>query len=128
MFTSDYALYWFDYLAGYDTVFVELGWNHPTSQHIAMGRGAANVQEKDWGAIITWTDYEKPYLANSAEVYNEMLAVYSGGAKYIVMFNYPRYPETNPYGLLNENHFEAMKQFWAYIHTFPRGVYTKLNG
>ncbi len=25
-FTSDYALYWWDYLAGYDTVFVELGW------------------------------------------------------------------------------------------------------
>jgi hypothetical protein len=128
MFTSDYALYWFDFLAGYDTVFVELGWNHPTLQHIAMGRGAANVQEKDWGAIITWTDYEEPYLANSTEVYNEMLTAYSGGAKYVVMFNYPRYPETNPYGLLNENHFEAMKQFWVYIHTFPRGVYTKVNG
>ena len=26
-FTSDYALYWFDYLAGYNTVFVELNRN-----------------------------------------------------------------------------------------------------
>ena len=26
-FTSDYALYWFDYLGGYDTLFAQLGWN-----------------------------------------------------------------------------------------------------
>ena len=64
IFTSDYALYWFDYLAGYDTVFGELGWNHNSTQHIALGRGAANVQEKDWGTIIVWNsldrkDYDK---------------------------------------------------------------------
>ena len=46
MFTSDYALYWFDYFVGYDTVFVELGWNHDTLLHIALGRGAVNLQEK----------------------------------------------------------------------------------
>ena len=27
LFTSDYTLYWFDYKAGYDTVFTEFGWN-----------------------------------------------------------------------------------------------------
>jgi hypothetical protein len=48
-FTSDYALYWFDYLAGYDTVFVELGWNHSRAQQIGLCRGAANMQEKEWG-------------------------------------------------------------------------------
>ncbi|MBN1243970.1 hypothetical protein JXA31_00065 [Candidatus Bathyarchaeota archaeon] len=64
MYTSDYALYWFDYLAGYDTVFVELGWNHSTTKHIALCRGAANAQGKDWGAIIVWTYYEPPYLAS----------------------------------------------------------------
>jgi len=26
-FTSDYALYWFDYLAGYDVLFAQFGWN-----------------------------------------------------------------------------------------------------
>ena len=51
-FTSDYALYWFDYLSGYDAVFAELGWDHNRTQHIALNRGAADVQNKDWGTII----------------------------------------------------------------------------
>ena len=62
IFTSDYALYWWDYLGGYDTVFAELGWNHSTTQQIAMCWGAANMQGKNWGAMITWTYYEPPYL------------------------------------------------------------------
>jgi len=127
MFTSDYALYWFDYLAGYDTIFVELGWNHNTTQHIGMGRGAANVQGKDWGVIITWTYYKEPYLASGPEIYQEMVTAYRAGAKYVVMFNYPTYPEENPYGLLSEKHFAAMKQFWDYIHTYPRGNYGKVD-
>ena len=49
VFTADNALYWWDYLAGYDVVFAELGWNHNEAQHIALCRGAANVQNKDWG-------------------------------------------------------------------------------
>jgi hypothetical protein len=119
MFTSDYALYWFDYLAGYDTVFVELGWNHNTTKHIALCRGAANVQGKDWGAIITWTYYEPPYLASGPEIFEEMLTAYSAGAKYVIVFNYPTYPEKNPYGILTEQHFTAMQQFWTYIHNHP---------
>jgi len=119
IFTSDYALYWFDYLAGYDTVFVELGWDAVTTQQIALCRGAANVQGKDWGAIITWTHYEPPYLATGPEIYQDMLKAYSAGAKYIIVFNYPKYPETNPYGILREEHFAAMKKFWDYVHVCP---------
>jgi hypothetical protein len=44
VFTSDYALYWFDYLAGYDTILVQLGWNHNSAKHIGLCRGAANAQ------------------------------------------------------------------------------------
>lgn len=47
MFTSDYALYWFDYLAGYDCVFVEFGWNHSRTQHVVLGRGVASAHGKD---------------------------------------------------------------------------------
>jgi hypothetical protein len=50
IFISDYVLYWWDYLGGYDTVFAELGWNHSITQQIAMCRGAANMQGKNWGA------------------------------------------------------------------------------
>ena len=119
MFTSDYALYWFDYLAGYDTVFVELAWNHSRPQQIALCRGAANVQGKDWGAIITWTYDEPPYLASGPEILEDMLTAYEAGAKYVVVFNYPTYPEDNAYGILSEEHFSAMQQFWTYMQQHP---------
>jgi len=128
IFTSDYALYWFDYLAGYDTIFVELGWNISTIQQIALCRGAANVQGKDWGAIITWTYYEPPYIASGPEVYQELLTAYRAGAKYAVVFNYPKYPENNIYGILAEEHFTAMKLFWDYVQAFPRDTYGKVDG
>jgi hypothetical protein len=127
-FTSDYALYWFDYLAGYDTIFVELGWGISTIQQIALCRGAANVQGKDWGAIITWTYYEPPYLASGPEIYQEMLTAYCAGAKYVAVFNYPKYPEDNVYGILDEKHFTAMKLFWDYVQAFPRETNGKVEG
>jgi hypothetical protein len=39
VFTADNALYWFDYLAGYNAVFAELGWTNNEAQHIALCRG-----------------------------------------------------------------------------------------
>ncbi len=61
-FASDYALYWFDYLGGYDTIFAEFGSNQSTTQTIAFARGAARMQNKTWGTIITWTYDQPPYL------------------------------------------------------------------
>jgi hypothetical protein len=120
MFTSDYALYWFDYLAGYDTVFVELGWDHDTIKHIALSRGAANVQGKDWGAIIVWTSYEPPYLASGPEIYQEMVSAYCAGAKYVLVFNYAEDAETGePYSILMDEHLEAMQDFWNYTRNNP---------
>ncbi len=128
MFTSDYALYWFDYLAGYDTVFVELGWNHSTPQHIALNRGAANMQGKDWGAIITWTYNEAPYLANGTQILEDMTAAYHAGAKYVIVFNYAEDSETGkPHGTLNDDHFKAMQDFWRYIHDYP-GRHGQIKG
>ena len=120
VFTADNALYWFDYLAGYDTVFAELGWNHNRAQHIAMVRGAANAQNKDWGAIMTWTYDNPPYLASGPEILEDMLTAYEAGAKYVIIFNYPTYPEDNPYGILSEEHFAAMQQFWTHTHQHPQ--------
>ena len=53
VFTSDYVLYWFDYLMGYDVIFAHAGWDHTLEQDIALVRGAANIQNKSWGTIIT---------------------------------------------------------------------------
>ena len=123
-FTADYALYWFDYLAGYDTVFVELGWNHDSQKHIGLCRGAATVQQKEWGTIIVWNDLDK-YNKNKGdyktgpEMLDDMLISYEAGANYIIIFNYPTDPPGNPYGILTDEHFEAMQQFFNYMKQNP---------
>lgn len=49
----------------------------------------------------------------------DMLTSYEAGANYIVIFDFPRYPEDNPYGILTEEHFVAMQQFWQQVCTHP---------
>jgi hypothetical protein len=123
-FTSDYALYWFDYLAGYDTIFAELGWNHNTAKHIGFCRGAATVQQKEWGTIIVWKDRvpeneTKGIYKTGPEMLYDMLVSYKTGADYIIIFNYPTDPPGNPYGILADEHFEAMQKFWNYMQHRP---------
>ncbi len=127
VFISDYALYWFDYRAGFDTIFVEMGWNHSETQHIALGRGAANLQGKEWGNIITWTYENPPYLESPQQILDDMITGYQAGAKYMVLFNYPVYPEANPYGRLTEEHFRVMRDFWTYINARPRNIFGRVE-
>ena len=123
-FTSDFTLYWFDYQAGYNIVFAELGWNNSRIREIALCRGAADMLKREWGTIITWTYNQPPYIANGAEIYQDMVTAYNAGAKYVIVFDYPQYPADNAYGILTEEHFSAMEQFWNYANSFPRGVET----
>jgi hypothetical protein len=108
---ADYALYWWDYLAGYDTVLTEFGSNSSVIQNIALTRGAANMQNKSWGAIITWKYYQPPYLDTGPEIYKQMTMAYQTGAKYIIIFDYPQIGN-NPYGVLTDEHFKALQDFW----------------
>jgi hypothetical protein len=123
LFTADYGLYWFDYKAGYDVVLCEFGWNHSRLLNVALNRGAAKMQNKDWGVIITWTYRHQPYIESGDELYYDMVLAYLSGAKYVVVFNNPT--EDSHYGTLTEEHFYAMKRFWHYIHTNPQrpGIY-----
>jgi len=118
IFTSDYALYWWDYLAGYDVMLAQFGWNHTLVQDIALIKGAARLQNKSWGAIITWKYDEPPYLDSGAEIYNQMLMAYEAGAKYVVIFNYPKIKD-NPYGIMTDEHFEALERFWKDMMAVP---------
>ena len=111
-FTSDYALYWFDYLGGYDVLLAQFGWNHTLEQDIALIRGAANLQNKSWGTIITWKYDHPPYLDTAENIYNQMRTSYEAGAEYIVIFNYRKYPEGNQYGTMTNEHFDALERFW----------------
>jgi hypothetical protein len=116
--TSDYALYWFDYLGGYDTVLAQLGWNHTVEQDIGLVRGAANLQGKSWGTIITWKYTQAPYLADGQEVYEQMRLSYECGAEYVVVFNYAE-NMTGPYGTLQDEHFLALERFWNEVVQNP---------
>jgi len=120
-FTSDYALYWFDYLGGYDVMLAQFGWNHSTVQDIALIRGAARMQNKSWGAIITWKYEGPPYLDSGDEIYQQMRMAYEAGAEYIVIFNYPQIND-NPYGIMRDEHFEALEKFWNGVKTMPKTI------
>jgi hypothetical protein len=117
-FTSDYVLYWFDYKAGYDVVMAQIGWNHTIEQDIALVRGAANMQNKDWGVIITWKYNNPPYLDTGEAIYNQMRMAYEAGAEYVVLFNYAE-NMTGPYGTLQEEHFVNLERFWNEVVQNP---------
>ena len=110
-FTSDYALYWFDYLGGYDVMLAQIGWNCSVAQQIDLVRGAARMQDKEWGVIITWKYDLVPYLDAGNQIYNQMMTSYNAGADYVVLFNYPIL-EGNDYGLMTDEHFIALERFW----------------
>lgn len=117
MFTSDYGLYWFDYKAGYETVFAELVWNQSRQTAISLCRGAALAQNKDWGIIVTWMYDKDPYIESGQQLYNDLILAYHTGAKYAVVFDYPNITQ---YGILTEEHFEALQNFWNYVQSNPQ--------
>jgi hypothetical protein len=122
LFTSDYALYWFDYKASYDGVFAEFGWNYSRHINVALCRGAANVQNRAWGVMITWTYTPPPYnlesyLESGEELYADLVLAYENGAKYILVF------DTNAnytHSSLQPGHLGALKRFWQYATDNPR--------
>jgi hypothetical protein len=117
VFTADYGLYWFDYKADYSAVFTEFGWNHSRPLHVALCRGAATAFNRDWGAIVTWTYTNGSYIESGPMLYSDLQFAYDTGAKYAVVFNYPKIGE---YGILGDKHFDALKRFWDYMHSNPR--------
>lgn len=114
--TSDYALYWFDYQLGYDTVLAQFVGNESRERHIALCRGAADTLGGDWGAIITWKYNQPPYLESGDELFADLAVAYSAGAKYGIVFTYPN---MTTYGTLTDEHFEALQRFWTTMHDDP---------
>jgi hypothetical protein len=120
LFTSDYALYWFDYKGGYDTVFAEFGWNYSRQLNIALCRGAATMQGKDWGAIVTWTYTEPPYLESRLELFKDLMLAYKNGAKYIIVFDTN---EDYTHGVLGNEQLLSLSVFWHYVQNNPRNSF-----
>jgi hypothetical protein len=119
LFTSDYALYWYDYKAGYDTVFAEFGANYSRQVNIALCRGAASAFGKDWGVMITWTYRQPPYIESGSDLYYDMVLAYQNGAKYILIFDSNQdYSQS----ILQQDQLNAMQQFWQYAQNNPRTI------
>jgi hypothetical protein len=118
LFTSDYALYWFDYKVGYDVVFGEFGWNYSRLLNVALCRGAANILNRQWGVMITWTYTKPPYLESGSELYTDLVLAYENGAKYILVFDTN---EDYTHDVLSEGHLNALKRFWRYAQNNPAG-------
>ena len=117
IFTSDYGLYWFDYQAGYSTVFAEFLGNESRQIPIALDRGAAQSFNKPWGAIITWNN-EFPNPETKEQLLSDLSTAYSAGATYDVVFTFPNITGYS-YGTLSQEDFEALQDFWMDIHTNP---------
>lgn len=117
LYTSDFALYWYNYLSGYDVVFTEYIGNQNKQIATGLCRGAAKSLNKEWGVIITWSTNLEPFVENPEQLYNDMVLAYQNGAKYIIVFNSPgNFTPPTEYGTLTSEHFEKMKQFWNYAH------------
>lgn len=118
LFTSDYGLYWFDYKGGYNDVFAELFGTQMDAQTLAMVRGAADMQNKSWGAMIEWASQSPISLQSGNQIYSEMSQAYRGGAEYAVIFNYS--PNNNGTGLMQNEQFAALQRFWTDVVQNPK--------
>ncbi len=109
IFTSDYGLYWFDYKANYSTLFAECVGNESRERAFGLCRGAAEAFGRNWGTIITWKYDQAPYLESGTELSRDLSLAYEAGAKYGIVFSYPK---NGTYGILTQEHFDALQQFW----------------
>jgi hypothetical protein len=75
------------------------------------------MHHKDWGAVITWTYTQDPYLESGPELYKDLVLAYKNGAKYIILFDAN---EGWTKSVLEKEHFEALRQFWEYVKKNPR--------
>ena len=117
MVISDYALYWFDYKAGINTVFAEFDGNYNRQLVVALCRGAATVQNKDWGVMIDWMYTNPPYLESGPKLLDDMELSYNNGAKYIIIFDTNKnYTEST----LQPEQLQAVQQFWQYAQANSR--------
>jgi hypothetical protein len=111
---ADFGLYWFDYKANYTSVFAEFVGNQSRQLHIALCRGAAQEFNRYFGVIVTWKYNQAPYIESGNDLYNDLVLAYNAGAKYAVVFSYPR---LGPYGILTQQHFDAIQNFWKYANS-----------
>jgi len=99
-------------------VFAELFGKQIDAQTLALVKGAADLQNKNWGVMIEWANQAPITLQTGSQIYNEMRQAYEDGAEYAVVFNYS--PSANGTGLLQDQQFAAIQRFWADVVQNPK--------
>lgn len=64
--------------------------------------------------MVTWTYKAPPYLVSGNELYDDLILAYHNGAKYAIIFDHPE-TEYSEYGILTDEHFDALEDFWNYV-------------
>ena len=105
-------------LGGYNTVFAELFGGQTDAQTLALVRGAADMQDKNWGVMIEWANRLSITLQSGTQMYDEMRQAYEDGAEYAVVFNYS--PSGNGTGLLQAKQFASIQKFWTDVVQNPK--------
>ena len=114
LFTSDYGLYWYDYLSGYQTVFTEFVGNQSRQIEVSLDRGAAHSLGKDWGVIITYSGTST--IESPTQLYSDMTVAWQSDAKYIIVFD-GNSTDAATSGVLTGLYIDKMEQFWNYTKT-----------
>ena len=78
------------------------------------------MQNREWGVMITWDYTGYPYIESGTQLYQDMVLAYNNGAKYIIIFDAN---QGHIGSTLQPEHFQALQQFWQYIHTNPRNTH-----
>jgi len=98
-------------------VLAEFTKNNSRPLQVALCRGAAKLQNKDWGIMITWKYEDKPpYMESADELYDDMVFAYNSGAKYVAVYDASKGRINST---LTEEHFDALKNFWDYVQQNP---------
>jgi hypothetical protein len=84
---------------------------------VALVRGAATVLNKDWGVLINCKYTDPLKMETGEELYDDMIYAYNSGAKYILVYDAN---EGWTDGILGDDHFQAMRDFWQYVEDNPR--------
>ena len=94
------------------------GWANDSQQlNMALCRGAATLQNKSWGVMITWAYGQPPYMENGTQLYSDMISAYENGAEYIIVFDSNANYTQN---VLTLNQLAYMKQFLAVCSSQPQ--------
>ncbi len=109
-------------------MFAEFGSNYSQQLNVGLCRGAATAQNKDWGVIICWetlrqnSTSSEDVMESGPKLYDDLVLAYDNGARYAVIFDYAGDKQPNPYeyGILTDEHFEALQNFWDYSQRNPQ--------